>query len=435
MAMTSSRGDVADRVLDAVWRMESPRLIATLSRLTRDVGLAGDMAQEAFLAAIQEWAVEGVPDNPGAWLTAVAKRRAIDHIRRAAVGARKVEELGRDLQVAEATAPDEADRIDAAAIGDDLLRLVFICCHPVLRVDARVALTLRLLGGLTTDEIARAYLVGEPTVAQRIVRAKRTLSEAHVPFEVPTGSDFVERLASVLQVIYLVFNEGYAATSGEDWVRPRLMEDALRLGRILAALVPDESEVHGLVALMEIQASRTRARVGRDGEPIPLSEQDRARWDWVLIGHGLNELDRAERMSRGAGPYTLQAAIAACHVRARRLEQTDWPRIVALYDELGALTPSPIVELNRAVAVGMANGPAAGLEAVERLSDDPTLRNYHLLPAVRADLLEKVGRNDEAARDFALAASMTRNMPESQPFEPRAQRARSGGATGRPPPA
>ena len=401
-------------------------MIAGLTRLVRDVGMAEDLAQDALVAALQQWPESGVPDNPGAWLMAVGRRRAIDQIRRKQTLDRKAQELGQELRVQEELDADDVEARMDDPIGDDLLRLVFICCHPVLSVDARVALTLRLLGGLTTDEIARAYLVAEPTVAQRIVRAKRTLSEAHVPFEVPTGSDFVERLASVLQVIYLVFNEGYAATSGDGWVRPRLMEDALRLGRILSSLVPDEAEVHGLVALMEIQASRTRARVGRDGEPIPLGEQDRGRWDWVLIGHGLNELERAERMGRGLGPYTLQAAIAGCHVRARRPEQTDWSRIVSLYDELEELTPSPIIELNRAVAVGMADGPAAGLEAVERLADDPTLRGYHLLPAVRADLLEKLGRNDEAARDFAVAASMTRNLPEQRLLLHRAQRASLG---------
>jgi RNA polymerase sigma factor (sigma-70 family) len=412
MAITPSRGDVADRVLDAVWRMESPRLIATLTHLTRDVGLAEDMAQEAFLAAVQQWPLEGVPEKPAAWLTAVAKRRAIDHIRRAALGERKVEELGRDLQVAEETAPDDDERIDAAVIGDDLLRLVFICCHPVLSVDARVALTLRLLGGLRTDEIARAFLTSEPTIQQRIVRAKRTLIEARVPFEVPVGGDFDARLGSVLQVIYLVFNEGYSATAGDDWVRPGLCEDALRLGRVLAGLVPDEPEVHGLVALMEIQASRMRARTAPDGSPIPLLEQHRGRWDQLLIGRGMAALARAEALGGASGPYALQAAIAACHARARAPEDTDWPRIVALYDALSALTPSPIVELNRAVAVGMAYGPSAGLEIVDELSREGTLAGYHLLPAVRADLLAKLDRHEEAAAGFATAATMTRNGPE-----------------------
>jgi RNA polymerase sigma factor (sigma-70 family) len=412
MAITPSRGDVADRVLDAIWRMESPRLIATLTRMTRDVGLAEDMAQESFVAALQQWPSEGVPANPGAWLTSVAKRRAIDHIRRSSLGQRKVEELGRDLQVAEEAAPDDEDRIDAAAIGDDLLRLVFICCHPILSVDARVALTLRLLGGLRTDEIARAFLTSEPTIQQRIVRAKRTLSEAHVPFEVPTGRDFEDRLASVLQVIYLVFNEGYSATAGDDWVRPALCEDALRLGRVLAGLVPDEPEVHGLVALMEIQASRMRARTAADGRPIPLLEQSRARWDQLLIGRGLAALARAEALGGASGPYALQAAIAACHARARTPEATDWPRIVALYDALAQLHPSPVIELNRAVAVGMAYGPAAGLEIADGLVGEWSLASYHLLPAVRGDLLAKLDRNEEAAAEFARAAAMTRNAPE-----------------------
>jgi RNA polymerase sigma factor (sigma-70 family) len=426
----SAPASVSDvhRTIEAVWHIESARVIAGLTRIVRDVGLAEDLAQDALVAALQQWPDSGVPDNPGAWLMAVGKRRAIDQIRRRQTLERKAQELGQDLRIQEELDADDLEARMDDPIGDDLLRLVFICCHPVLSVDARVALTLRLLGGLTTDEIARAYLVAEPTVAQRIVRAKRTLSDAHVPFEVPTGSDFVERLGSVLQVIYLIFNEGYAATSGEGWLRPRLMEDAQRLGRILSALVPNEPEVLGLVALMEIQASRTRARVGRDGEPIPLNEQDRGRWDWVLIGHGLTQLERAERTGRSVGPYTLQAAIAACHVRARRPEQTDWARIVELYDTLGELTPSPIVELNRAVAVGMAAGPQAGLAAVDRLADDPQLRSYHLLPAVRADLLEKLGRTDEAARDFDRAAAMTRNLPEQRLLERRAERARLSGA-------
>ncbi|HEY2916170.1 MAG TPA: RNA polymerase sigma factor [Candidatus Limnocylindrales bacterium] len=412
MAITPSRGDVADRVLDAVWRMESPRLIATLTRLTRDVGLAEDMAQEAFVAAIQQWPVEGVPANPGAWLTAVAKRRAIDHIRRATLGERKVEELGRAIQVQEDAAPDDEDRIDEASIGDDLLRLIFMCCHPILSVDARVALTLRILGGLRSDEIARAFLTSEPTIQQRIVRAKRTLAEARVPFEVPTGSDFQNRLSSVLQVLYLVFNEGYSATAGDDWVRPALCEDALRLGRVLAGLVPGEPEVHGLVALMEIQASRIRARTGPGGRPIPLLEQRRSRWDQLLIGRGLAALDRAAALGGASGPYALQAAIAACHARARTPEETDWPRIVALYDALAQLHPSPVIELNRSVAVGMAYGPAAGLEIADALRDEPSLASYHLLPAVRADLLAKLDRNEEAAAEFAKAAAMTRNAPE-----------------------
>jgi RNA polymerase sigma factor (sigma-70 family) len=412
MPPITSRGDVADRVIDAVWRMESPRLIATLTRLTRDVGLAEDAAQDALLAAIQQWPESGVPDNPAAWLTSVARRRAIDHIRRSTVGRRKLEEMGREALIEEEVAPDDEARLDDATIGDDLLRLVFICCHPVLSVDARVALTLRLLGGLRTDEIARAFLTSEPTIQQRIVRAKRTLAEAHVPYEVPTGADFTARLASVLQVIYLVFNEGYSATAGDDWVRPALCEDALRLGRVLAGLVPDEPEVHGLVALMEIQASRMRARTGPAGRPIPLLEQRRARWDQLLIRRGLAALARAEELGGSRGPYALQAAIAACHARAATPDATDWSRIAALYDALAQLTPSPIVELNRAVAVGMAYGPAAGLEVADSLRDEPSLAAYHLLPAVRGDLLGKLDRHEEAADEFARAAAMTRNVPE-----------------------
>jgi len=431
MPPTTSRGDVADRVIDAVWRMESPRLIATLTRLTRDVGLAEDVAQDALLAAVQQWPDSGVPDNPAAWLTSVAKRRAIDHIRRAAVGQQKLEALGREGLVAEEVAPDDEERLDEATIGDDLLRLVFICCHPVLSVDARVALTLRLLGGLRTDEIARAFLTSEPTIQQRIVRAKRTLAEAHVPYEVPTGADFAARLASVLQVIYLVFNEGYSATAGDDWVRPALCEDALRLGRVLAALVPDEPEVHGLVALMEIQASRMRARTGLGGRPIPLLEQNRARWDQLLIRRGLRALARVEALGGSSGPYALQAAIAACHVRAAPAEATDWPRIAALYDALAQLTPSPIVELNRAVAVGMAYGPAAGLELADALRDEPSLAEYHLLPAVRGDLLAKLDRHEEAADEFARAAAMTRNVPERTLLLERAAEANRRGVGGK----
>jgi RNA polymerase sigma factor (sigma-70 family) len=413
VTVSQGRGDVVDRVLDAVWRMESPRLIAALTRIVRDVGIAEDLAQDAFVAAVQQWPVDGVPDNPAAWLTAVGKRRAVDHIRRSALARRKHDELGRDLSIDEEVPPDAVEeRIDASAIGDDLLRLAFICCHPVLSVDARVTLTLRLLGGLRADEIARAFLTTETTIQQRIVRAKRTLTEAHVPFEVPRGADFAGRLGSVLQVIYLVFNEGYSATAGEDWVRPALCEDALRLGRVLATLVPDEPEVHGLVALMEIQASRIRARVGPGGEPIPLLEQNRARWDRILIQRGLAALDRAEGLGGGPGPYTLQAAIAACHARARTAGATDWERIVALYDALAQLMPSPIVELNRAVAVGMAFGPDAGLDIVDGLIGEPALASYHLLPAVRADLLEKLGRFEESAAEFARAASLTRNVPE-----------------------
>jgi RNA polymerase sigma-70 factor, ECF subfamily len=409
-----SRDDVVGRVIDTVWRMESPRLIAALTRIVRDVGLAEDVAQDALLAAVQQWPIEGVPDNPAAWLMGVGRHRAIDQIRRQATLRQKEQVLARDLALDEADQADLVDTIDEAEIGDDLLRLVFICCHPVLSVDARVSLTLRLLGGLRTDEIARAFLTSETTIGQRISRAKRTLSEARVPFEVPTGADFAARLASVLQVIYLVFNEGYSATAGEDWVRPALCEDALRLGRVLAGLVPDEPEVHGLVALMEIQASRMRARVKPDGEPIPLLEQNRARWDRLLIGRGLAVLERAEALGGARGPYALQAAIAACHVRARTADETDWERIVALYDALVALQPSPVVELNRAVAVGMAFGPYAGLEIVEGLRDDPALAAYHLLPAVRADLLAKVDRREEAAAEYARAASLTRNGPEQR---------------------
>ena len=407
-----SRGDVVHRVLDTVWRMESPRLIAALTRIVRDVGLAEDLAHDALEAALRQWPEDGVPDNPGAWLMGTAKHRAIDLLRRRTRLQQKQQELARDLEVQQETEADLADLVDDAAIGDDLLRLVFICCHPVLTVDARVALTLRLLGGLRTDEVARAFLVPDATIAQRIVRAKRTLSEARVPFEVPQGADFVARLGSVLQVIYLVFNEGYSATAGDDWVRPALCEDALRLGRVLASLVPNEPEVHGLVGLMEIQASRMRARVTVAGTPIPLAEQNRARWDQLLIRRGFAALQRAEELGGARGPYALQAAIAACHARARHAEDTDWERIVALYDALAQLTPSPIVELNRAVAVGMAFGPAAGLELVEGLVDSPALKAYHLLPAVRADLLVKLGRLDEASVEFARAASLTRNVPE-----------------------
>ena len=408
----SGRGDDVHRVLDAVWRMESPRLIAALTRIVRDVGLAEDLAQDALEAAIRQWPEAGIPDRPAAWLMATAKHRAIDALRRRTTLQRKADELGRDLELEQRAAPDLDSAIDDAAIGDDLLRLVFICCHPVLSVDARVALTLRLLGGLRTDEIARAFLVSEPTIGQRIVRAKRTLWEANVPFEVPQGADFQARLASVLQVIYLVFNEGYSATSGDDWVRPGLCEDALRLGRVLAGLVPDEPEVHGLVALMEIQGSRMRARTGPTGRPIPLLEQHRARWDRLLIDRGLAALARAESFEGPRGPYVLQAAIAACHARARTADETDWPRIVALYDALAQSAPSPVVELNRAVAVSMAFGPAAGLELADALATEPALQAYHLLPAVRGDFLMKVGRFDEAALELARAASMTRNVPE-----------------------
>lgn len=404
----------ARRAVEAVWRIESARLIAGLTRIVRDIGQAEDLAQDALEAAIRQWPSEGVPEKPGAWLMSTAKHRAIDQLRRRSTLERKQQEMTRDLEIEQELAETDMDARPDDQIGDDMLRLMFICCHPLLSVDARVALTLRLLAGLTTDEIARAYLVPEPTIAQRIVRAKRTLSAANVPFEVPQGGDFIDRLGSVLQVIYLVFNEGYTATTGNRWVRPELLEEALRLGRVLAELVPDEPEAHGLVALMEIQASRTRARVGRGGEPIPLLEQDRGRWDWVLIGHALAALARAEHIGRVPGPYTLQAAIAACHARARTADATDWERIVALYDALAQIAGSPIVELNRAVAVGMAFGPAAGLELVDALLSEPSLRSYHLLPAVRADFLAKLGRSTEARAELVRAAEMTDNQPERE---------------------
>jgi len=387
----------------------------------RDVGLAEELAQDALVAALQQWPESGIPDNPGAWLMATAKHRAIDMFRRNKRLERKHEELGRELQAQQEMAVPDFNAALDDDIGDDLLRLVFISCHPVLSTEARVALTLRLLGGLTTEEIARAFLVPEPTVAQRIVRAKRTLSEARVPFEVPRGPDLAARLSSVLEVIYLIFNEGYAATAGEDWMRPALCEDALRLGRILAELVPNEPEVHGLVALMEIQASRSMARVGPSGQPILLLDQDRSRWDQLLIRRGLAALDRAEKLGGARGPYALQAAIAACHARARTPTETDWPRIVALYDELAQLTPSPIVELNRAVALAMAFGPAAGLELLDTLASEPSLRAYHLLPSVRGDFLFKLGRLAEAQAEFERAASLTRNARERELLLDRAQ--------------
>ncbi|MDQ2767249.1 MAG: RNA polymerase sigma factor [Gemmatimonadota bacterium] len=400
------------RAIEAVWRIESAKLIAGIARIVRDVGIAEDLAQDALVAALEQWPTSGVPDNPGAWLMATAKHRAIDQIRKRALVERKHELLGNELEAQqEMYVPDINAALDDH-VGDDLLRLVFISCHPVLATEARVALTLRLLGGLTTDEIARAFLVSEPTVAQRIVRAKRTLTEAHVPFEVPRGAEFSARLSSVLQVIYLVFNEGYAATAGDDWMRPELCQDALRLGRILAELVPKEAEVHGLVGLMEIQASRARARVGPSGDPILLLDQDRGRWDYVLVRRGLAALERAEALGGADGPYALQAAIAACHARARTGEETDWTRIAALYEELASITPSPVVELNRAVAIGMAFGPALGLELVEALATEPTLRTYHLLPSVRGDLLAKLGRSAEARTEFERAASLTRNARE-----------------------
>ena len=402
----------AHRAIDAVWRIESARVIAGLTRIVRDVGLAEDLAQDALLAALERWPESGVPDNPGAWLMATAKNRAIDRLRRRQLFERKHEELGRELEARQEMTAADFDSAIHDDIGDDLLRLAFISCHPVLSTEARVALTLRLLGGLTTEEIARAFLVPEPTVAQRIVRAKRTLSEAHVPFEVPRGADLAARLSSVLEVVYLIFNEGYSATAGDDWMRPALCEDALRLGRILAGLAPKEPEVHGLVALMEIQASRSHARVGPSGEPILLLDQDRARWDQLLIHRGLAALERAEKLGGALGPYALQAAIAACHARAHTPEETDWARIAELYNALAELTPSPVVELNRAVAISMAIGPAAGLELVDALTSEPSLERYHLLPSVRGDLLAKLGRFEEARTEFERAASLTRNERE-----------------------
>jgi RNA polymerase sigma factor (sigma-70 family) len=399
------------RAIDAVWRIESARLIAGLVRIVGDVGLAEELAQDALVIALEKWPESGVPKNPGAWLMATAKHRAIDLIRRYKRLETKLAELGHDLEAEQEAAPDLDDAIDDE-IGDDLLRLVFTCCHPILSTEARVALTLRVLGGLTTPEIARAYLVPEPTIAQRIVRAKRTLAEAHVPFEVPRGPELAARLASVLEVVYLIFNEGYSATAGDDLMRPALCEEALRLGRILAELAPNEPEVHGLVALMEIQASRARARVGPTGEPVLLPDQDRSRWDQLLIRRGLAALERAEALGGAAGSYALQAAIAAGHARARTAAETDWPRIAALYEALGRLTPSPVVELNRAVAVGMAFGPAAGLQLVEALRSEPQLSAYHLLPSVRADFLAKLGRLGEAREEFEHAASLTRNRRE-----------------------
>ena len=402
------------RTIDAIWRIESPRVIAGLARIVRDVGLAEDLAQDALVAALEQWPASGVPDNPGAWLMATAKHRAIDHLRRGQLLDRKHAELGRELAARQEQAtPDLAAALDDD-IGDDLLRLVFTCCHPVLSGEARVALTLRLLGGLTTGEIARAFLVPEATIAQRIVRAKRTLADKGVPFEVPRGEQLAPRLASVLEVIYLVFNEGYSATAGDDWMRPALCEDALRLGRILAGLAPGEPEVHGLVALMEIQASRARARVGPAGEAVLLLEQDRGRWDPLLIRRGLAALARAEELGGALGPYALQAAIAACHARARTAAETDWPRIAALYEALARVMPSPVVELNRAVAVAMASGPAAGLALVEALAGETSLADYHYLPSVRGDLLAKLGRLAEARAEFERAAALTRNARERE---------------------
>jgi len=399
------------RTVEAVWRIESGRVIAGLTRLTRDVGLAEDLAQEALVAALEQWPQSGVPDNPAAWLTATAKRRAIDLFRRKAVAERKHDELARELEALEQTPPDLDSPLDNT-IGDDLLRLVFIACHPILPTESRAALTLRLLGGLTTDEIARAFLTPEPTIAQRIVRAKRTLADKRIPFEVPRGPELAARLSSALAVIYLIFNEGYSATAGDDLMRPGLCGDALRLGRILAELTPTEPEVHGLVALMEIQASRTRTRVNSAGEPVLLFDQNRAQWDQLLIHRGLTAIERAHTINAARGPYLLQAEIAACHARARTPSETDWPRIVKLYSELAQLTPSPVIELNRAVAVSMAHGPDAGLTLVDALASEPSLARYHLLPSVRADLLYKLGRHAEARTEFERAAALTRNTRE-----------------------
>ena len=402
----------AHRAIDAVWRIESARLIAGLARIVRDVGLAEELAQDALLIALEKWPVTGVPDNPGAWLMATAKHRAIDHFRRGKRLEVKHQEIARDLDAQQDRVVEELEAAIDDPVGDDLLRLVFVACHPVLPTEARVALTLRLLGGLTTDEIARAFLVGEATVAQRIVRAKKTLADANVPFEVPRGAELEARVQSVLGVIYLIYNEGYAATAGDDWMRPALCEDALRLGRILAELVPNEPEVHGLVALMEIQSSRAKARLGPGGEPILLLDQNRAHWDYLLIRRGLTALERALSLGGSPGPYTLQAAIAACHGRARTAEETDWRRIAELYDTLARLRPTPVVELNRGMAHAMAFGPAAGLAIVDPLLEHPAMQSYHLLPSVRGDLLEKLGRDDEARREFERAAMLTRNARE-----------------------
>jgi RNA polymerase sigma-70 factor, ECF subfamily len=408
------------RTIDAVWRIESARLIAGLARMVRDVGLAEELAQDALVAALERWPESGVPDNPGAWLMTAAKHRAIDQLRRKKLIERKHESLAHEPEFEPTDERLELETMLDDEIGDDLLRLIFTACHPVLSAEARAALTLRLLGGLTTDEIARAFLVPEPTIAQRIVRAKRTLAEKQIPFEVPRGDERGERLASVLEVIYLIFNEGYAATSGDDWMRPELCNEAMRVGRVLAGLAPQETEVLGLVALMEIQASRLRARTTSTGEPILLPDQDRSRWDPLLIRRGLVALQRIEKLGGANGPYALQAAIAACHARARTTEATDWTRIATLYASLGRVMPSPIVELNRAVAVAMASGPEAGLELVDALADEPLLRNYHLLPSVRGDLLSRLARHDEARTEFERAATLARNARERHLLERRA---------------
>ena len=411
--------------LAALWRTESAAVIAKLTRMLRDVGLAEELAQDALVSALEHWPHEGMPDNPGAWLMTTAKNRALDRLRQQAMQLRKHEAIGHELEALQAhVVPDFVDDLDAARaddIGDDLLRLIFIACHPVLSTEARVALTLRLLGGLSTGEIARAFLVGEPTIAQRIVRAKRTLTAARVPFEVPGPAERKPRLASVLEVIYLIFNEGYAATSGDDWMRPALCEDAMRLGRVLATLMPEEAEVHGLVALMEIQASRTAARLDTQGRPVLLLEQDRTRWDHALIGRGLAALERSDALAGARGPHALQAALAACHARAATAADTDWPQIVALYDALAALAPSPVIELNRAVAIGMAFGPQAALEIVERLERDQLLPGYPWLPSVRGDLLQKLGRSAEAQAAFRQAAALTGNAQERELLLQRAQ--------------
>ncbi len=413
------------RTIETTWRLESPRLIAGLTRMVRNISLAEELAQDALVVALKTWPETGVPANPGAWLMQTAKRRAIDYFRRNKMAARKLEEIGRDVEEEQVHgSPDPDARLDDD-IGDDLLRLIFTSCHPVLSRDARAALTLRLIGGLTTEEIARAFLAPEPTIQQRIVRAKRTIAEAHVPFEVPRGDDRAARLASVLEVIYLIFNEGYSATSGGDWLRIDLQHEAIRLGRVLAGLMPEEPEVHGLLALMEIQASRARARIGPEGDPVLLLEQDRGKWDRALITRGLSALERAEALGGGNGSYALQAAIAACHARARTAADTDWIEIAGLYDVMAARAPSPIVELNRAVAHGFAFGPEAGLAIVEPLADEPVLKSYHLLPSVRGDLLYRLGRMSEAATEFDRAASLTRNGREQKLLEGRAAGARA----------
>lgn len=418
------------RAIDAVWRIESPRLIAGLARIVHDIGLAEDLAQDALVAALEQWPESGVPRNPGAWLMTTAKRRAIDQFRRNRRFEEKLAELGHELEIEQQFETPDVDAALDEDVSDDLLRLVFTACHPVLSTEARVALTLRLLGGLTTAEIARAFLVPEPTIAQRIVRAKRTLADKRIPFEVPSGDERLARLPAVLEVIYLIFNEGYAATAGDDWMRPALTDEALRLGRVLAQIAAQEPEVHGLVALMEIQASRSRARIGPSGEPILLLDQNRSRWDQILIRRGLAALDRAERLGGARGPYALQAAIAACHARARRADETDWKRIAELYRELADVMPSPVVELNRAVALGMAFGPEIGLVLADALAEEPSLKNYHPLPSVRGDLLAKLGRFVEAADEFERAASLTKNARERELLLARAASCQTGSPSG-----